>query len=222
MQVKPSFSKEMKLSRMSKAIHILSKLYILPIDVDYKSSKMDFSLFSNRTLTNVIILMMPHLIYYVINLFQTSYVVAALENFYNKYNIIDFTGMMIFPVLLILTPAPNLKFILVFSKLWSSVPEITLNTSLGFPRNARKLLVCMFIQTLSVAVFALGIFLSNKNSLEQFSYLQNFLNLFLAMFVLQLIRILENSTLSLPQPHFSWLEYKIILHPVQYRVRQTR
>ena len=196
MKVKPSFSKEIEMSRMSKAIQILSKLYILPIDVDYKSSKMDFALFSNRTLTNTIVLMIPHLIYYLISLFQTSYLVAALENFYNKYNIIDFTGMMIFPVLLILTPLPNIKFIWVFSKLWSSVPEITLKTSLGFPRNAGKLTVCMFIQTLSVAVFALGIFLSNKNSLEQFSYLQNFLNLFLAMFILQLIRILENSTLS--------------------------
>ena len=147
MQVKPSLTKDIKVSRMCKAIQIPSKLYILPLAVDYKTSKIDFSFFSNRTLTNAIVLMIPHLIYYSISLFQTSYVVAALENFYNTYNIIDFTGMMIFPVLLVLTPLPNLKFVLVFSKLWSSVPEITLNVSLGFPRITRKLIGCMFIQT---------------------------------------------------------------------------
>ena len=96
MQVKPSLTKDIKVSRMCKAIQILSKLYILPLAVDYKTSKIDFSFFSNRTLTNAIVLMIPHLIYYSISLFQTSYVVAALENFYNTYNIIDFTGMMIF------------------------------------------------------------------------------------------------------------------------------
>ena len=122
-----------KLSPLCKIVRFLSSCYLIPLDVDYKSSKISFSIFSFKTFINALILSLPFVVvsvYVFLNLDYYGQVVNAMTEI---YSIIDLGAMFVLPGSNI-TPMMTIFCFCLLSQAFAKVPELSMDTSMKFPK----------------------------------------------------------------------------------------
>ena len=129
---------------MSKIMKVLSKFYLLPMNIDYEKSEMTFSFLSLKTFVNFILYMTPFIIEYVLIVIQFDYFIDASKVFPEVYHTIDMIAMLIYPTIAML-PFPII-LIWMISYLWTRCSYLTLNTDVQLPRNWMKFVFSVILQ----------------------------------------------------------------------------
>ena len=138
-----------KLSPFCKIVRFLSSCYLIPLDVDYKSSKISFSIFSCRTFFNALLLSIPFVVvsfYVFLHLDYYGQVIASMREI---YSIIDLGAMLVLPGTNI-TPIITIFSACMQSKAFAKVPELSMDTSIKFPKY--KGLILSFVTLLNCRI----------------------------------------------------------------------
>ena len=136
-----------KLGSFAKFIQIASKLYLLPLRVDYKIPLVEYNFFSINTLLNFIIISLPFLGTVIFWIFQSQYITQVFYVLPDIYSKIDLGAMLIYPGI-------NLVSLPVFGlncfncKTFTSVQEICSDKKMKFPRNSRIIIVVIVLNFL--------------------------------------------------------------------------
>ena len=126
-------TKEDKISSLGKIVRLLSSLYLLPLYISDKSAKMYFSFFSCRTLTFFFIISLPTILLMILVGLQIDYYTEVVNTLYKIYNDIDIFAMN-FVLCSNFMPFPHFYMVCIASKALAAVPELSMNTSIMFPR----------------------------------------------------------------------------------------
>ena len=148
-----------KLSPFCKIVRFLSSCYLIPLDVDYKSSKISFSIFSCKTFINALLLSLPFVavsVYVLLHLDYYGQVVVAMGE---TYSIIDLGAMFVVPGTNI-TPMMTIFSACMLSQVFAQVPELSMDTSMKFPKY--KSLIFSFVP-LMICRIANIIYLTTDN-----------------------------------------------------------
>ena len=137
-------TKEDKISSLGKIVRLLSSLYLLPLYISDKSAKMYFSFFSCKTLTFFFIISLPTILLMILVGLQIDYYTEVVNTLYKIYNDIDIFAMS-FVLFFNCMPFPIFFVICMSSRIWASVPELSMNTYLMLPRKF-KTSVVFFLQ----------------------------------------------------------------------------
>ena len=138
-----------KLSPLCKIVRFLSSCYLIPLDVDYKSSKISFSIFSCKTFINALVLSLPFVVvsvYVLLNLDYYGQVVVAMGKI---YSIIDLGAMFVLPGSNI-TPMMTIFSACMQSQVFAKVPELSMDTSMKFPKY--KSLILSFVPLMNCRI----------------------------------------------------------------------
>ena len=122
-----------KLSPFCKIVRFLSSCYLIPLDVDYKSSKISFSIFSCKTFINALLLSLPFGVVSVYVLLNLDYYGQVINAMGEIYSIIDLGAMFVLPGSNI-TPMIPIFATCMQSKAVATLPELFMDTSLKFPK----------------------------------------------------------------------------------------
>ena len=139
-----------KLSPFCKIVRFLSSCHLIPLDVDYKSSKISFSIFSCKTFINALVLSLPFVVvsvYVLLNLDYYGQVVVAMGKI---YSIIDLGAMFVVPGFNI-TPMITIFSACMTSQAFAKVPELTMDTSIKFPKYKGLIFSCVTLLNCRIA-----------------------------------------------------------------------
>ena len=122
-----------KISLLCKFVKFFSSCYLLPIHIDFKSSKVSFSFLSCKTFIYVLIISLPWILVSVYIFFNANYYAEVIRAAFDLYSIIDLGALMV------ILGSNTSPFLMIFSsclgcKPWAALPELSMDTSIKFPR----------------------------------------------------------------------------------------
>ena len=122
-----------KLSPLCKIVRFLSSCYLIPLDVDYKSSKISFSIFSCKTFINALLFSLPFVVVSVYVLLHLDYYGQVIDAMREIYSIIDLGAMFVLPGSNI-TPMITIFAACMQCTAIAKLPELFMDTSIKFPK----------------------------------------------------------------------------------------
>ena len=139
--------KEEKSSCLVKIVRLLSSLYLLPLNISDKRSKVSFSFSSCRTFTSFLLTFVPTILLMVLVCYNIDYYTEVANSLYEIYNDIDIFAMS-FVLFFNCMPFPIFFIISMSSRIWASVPELSMNTYLMLPRKFKTSVVFFLLMCL--------------------------------------------------------------------------
>ena len=136
--------KEEKSSSLVKIVRLLRSLYILPLNISDKRSKVSFSFFSCRSFTSFLLTFVPIILLTVLVGYNIDYYTEVANSLYEIYNDIDIFAMS-FVLFFNCMPFATFFMMCMSSRIWAAVPELSMNTYLMLPRKF-KTSVVFFLQ----------------------------------------------------------------------------
>ena len=137
---------EVQSSPLCKIVRFLSTCYLLPLDIDFKGSKVSFSLLSCKTCFHALIMSLPWTLVALYMFLNADYYIAVRHAVFDLYTTIDIGAL----ILIIGSNTNPLVFIFSTSlgaKPWAKVPELSMDKNIKFPKYMK------FIVSFMVLVF---------------------------------------------------------------------
>ena len=166
---------------LSILVYYLSKLYILPLNINHQEGTIKFAFLSFRTLIHVLVVSIPFgLSLTWIFLQPTHYLKDCWKAFFHVFETSDILIMSFYPGITLLPPM-NLMLTSIVSKAWASHPDLTFHQKLQFPRNIKCVSYSFILLIVSIIFVFWGLFWSMSIILTQYSTVRNFVTFFLAL-----------------------------------------
>ena len=125
--------KAVKISPLCKLLKFLSSSFLLPLDVNFKTSKVSFSLLSCRTFIHAMIISLPWILVGVYIFLNANYYNEVIKAVFDIYSIIDI-GALAFILGTNTSPLVLFFSTCIGCKPWAALSELSMDTSIKFPR----------------------------------------------------------------------------------------
>ena len=133
-----------KLGSFAKFIKMASRIYLLPLKVDYKLSSVEFNLLSLNTLVNFILYSLPFFVIATLWLWQAQYITEVFYALPEIYSKIDLGAWLIYPGIN-LVPLPLFLINCLNCKSFAAVKGISSDEKLKFPKNSGIVVLTVII-----------------------------------------------------------------------------
>ena len=138
---------EEEISSLCKVVKLLSNLQLLPLSVNYKTSEVKFSFLSPKTIVFGLVTLLPSLLSIMMILLQIDYYKDIIQSIYEIFSKVDAWSMIIIPGVY-LYPGYIIHLGVTISRLWATVPELSMDKSIKFPSRMKNLsmtlIMCLF------------------------------------------------------------------------------
>ena len=178
-KVQPLFKPE--LGKFTKFIKILSKLYLLPVEINTERSTVRYSFFSIRTLVNILAISIQFIMFLIWILTHREETLLVYKAYLEVYEISDIYVMLFFPGVLIVSFG-MIPFLHATGTVLSSVPDIVLDNDLNLPQNFNRLMFIRFSEFIGLLLISLGNYFALE-PITPLSKLDDFINVSLVFLV---------------------------------------
>ena len=178
-KVQPLFKPE--LGKFTKFIKILSKLYLLPVEINTERSTVRYSFFSIRTLVNILAISIQFIMFLIWILTHREETLLVYKAYLEVYEISDLFVMLFFPGFLIVSFG-MIPFLHATGTVLSSVPDIVLDNELNLPQNFNRLMFIRFSEFIGLLLISLGNYFALE-PITPLSKLDDFINVSLVFLV---------------------------------------
>ena len=151
-----------KIGRFAATIEFLSRIYLIPIDIDYKRKYFNFSFFNCKSFVYFILTSVPFYLFVGYISYQPGYFGELVKALQEVYVTSDIIVMIIFPGFNF-TPMASI-FVLLSLTSFNSVKEVILNPRFSITNCKYSILIFILLQMCGMFLILFGNFLALINT----------------------------------------------------------
>ena len=194
-----TLQKPKSMGMLYKVMYVLSKLYIVPLNIDNKNDghiKVEFSVFCLKSLVNAMLFSVASIITIVWIfsniLYYEEYFTKAFNLVYAPSDVWIMVGFIGFG-----STAPLFLMTWLMSNIWSTMKEVTRDPTIPFPASYLAIFGAPLLETCAYICIFFGNYLASYPLMEKYSNYDNFLNVFVVPLVPSVVNVLNQAILEM-------------------------